>query len=124
MSSRLSIASAALTAALVTAGCSEAVPLPAEGAFVASFNKPASCQRAELHTGQIGEVTPTNLGTLKKDGEGADIYCQVTKSGDGFDVRGVLEEKTTFLQFDVSIRSDAAVGSEATASCPTTRPRP
>ena len=113
MSCRLSIASAALTAAFVTVGCSDAVPLPAEGAFVASFSKTASCQRAELHTGQIGNVTPTSLDTLRRDGEGADIYCQVTASGGGFDVRGVLEEKTTFLQFEVSIGSDAAVGNEA-----------
>lgn len=100
MKGRWSFLAVPLLAAL---GCSDPVPLPAQGAVTLSVRLPTStnagtCPDSGTTYSVGGPVAPTtaNWGDSLVDGDkGAHISCSVKASGGGFAISGTLSAYTT-----------------------------
>lgn len=97
---------------LLLAGCSEAVPPAAEGAFFAALQPGAhtgECQLDSAEPTEVGKVTATTHDELKKDTiDGALIYCSSLAQGGGFSLEGSIQLGSDHLEFRVpQINTDA-----------------
>lgn len=94
MNARWSFLAVPLLAAL---GCSDPVPLPAQGAITLSIQKSNTTCPDSGTTYQIGAPNPpsaTATGDSVVDGNGASVSCSVKKSSSGFTFSGSLQAST------------------------------
>ncbi|MBW2523800.1 MAG: hypothetical protein JRI23_06475 [Deltaproteobacteria bacterium] len=107
-----------LVAFMPLAGCSEAVPPAAEGAFqvnISSGASPADCGLDITAPITMGLVGPTSHDRLEKDTlNDAQVFCTVKQQGSAFSMEGYAAMPDSVMEFQVSsITADANEGNPA-----------
>ena len=80
---------------LAALGCSDPVPLPAQGAITLSIRKSTSTCPDSGTTYQVGDPLKPDSGTLVDGDKGAKISCSVKGGGGSFAFSGSIAATTT-----------------------------